>query len=86
MSLVDKISDMDVGDLVIFVPKRKSLRNRVGYVVSLEDNKITLCNGETVNQDGKPLNMRWIIRPDEVHIYDVHLDEYKSYEIIKKIN
>ena len=86
MSLVDKISDINVGDLVMFIPKRKDLRNRVGYVVSLEDDKVALCNGETVDSKGRLFNMKWLIRPDEIHIYDVYLNDYESYEIAKKIS
>ncbi len=86
MSLVDKISDIDVGDLVMFVHKRKDLRNRVGYVVNIEEDKVTLCNGETVDPKGKLFNMKWLIRPDEVHKYNVYLNDYTSYEIVKKIS
>ena len=94
MSLVDRIKDINIGDLVLLnvkdggKPKEQTGLNQiVGFVLDYSSDEIKLRNANTKTKDGSIRTGRkytWNRALDLEKHYTVYLSECTSYEIIKK--
>ncbi|MFA5888575.1 MAG: hypothetical protein WC852_07750 [Candidatus Nanoarchaeia archaeon] len=81
MSLVDKLKDVHVGDLVLLHDKDVQ---RVGFVFNYSADSIKLSNKNTRNKDGTIRSDSVWRRYADEKVVNLPLGMFDSYEILKK--
>jgi len=84
MSLVDKIKDINVGDLVVLHPEGKNELDKSGYVADYSSTTIKLSNTETRDSNGEIRYVSNFFGDSKERVATLPLDWFNSYEILKK--
>lgn len=83
MSLVDKLKDVHVGDLVLLRDK-DNVSNRVGFVFDYSATTIRMSNTITRDKEGKIRRDGFWCRHNEEMVATLPLCWFDSYEVLKK--
>lgn len=81
MSLIDKLKDVHVGDLILLYAKDG---RRVGFVFNYPADTIKLSNKSTRNEDGTIRSDSIWRRYADEKVVNLPLGMFDSYEILKK--